>query len=424
MGLSLLRFTLLSVSLIGMFRTAKVLGARLSILMLMSPLVIHVLFAREAPRPMLFTMAGLSVELWIIISVHRGHRSSRWLWVLPLMHLLWVNLHGAHIQGLVMLVVIVAAQAAMWARTRHLGSADTSHLPPGGMALVLLVCVLTSCVSPYGPRLLVFPFRMEDAWIRSTGGEWQSPHRTLEWSYLGWAIALYWGVLGLVLLDGVRRWRTCDLVPLAVVALWLVLSTRHLRTIMDAALMTAPFAVAAASHWRDRREARARDAPDPSTPAPGLIGVGLLCLLVYVGYVATWASPKRGWGFRAGFGWSRYEPLWHSPLRSGSACRGGYLMIMRANGCCTAFGRRCASRATGILCRARALCGTPGGQTWRRCGAADVFRALPCRFSLAGPRLSWGCRRAPTAGLGPHPPGRPLFCDGATAAGHGRPHSA
>jgi hypothetical protein len=58
----------------------------------------------------------------------------------------------------------------------------------------------------------------------------------------------YAALLPGVLYVTVRRWRTVDLVPLCLMALWLALSLWHLRGVSDAVLITAP--LVAEPGWR------------------------------------------------------------------------------------------------------------------------------------------------------------------------------
>jgi hypothetical protein len=88
---------------------------------------------------------------------------------------------------------------------------------------------------------------MEASWVRALTPEWQSP-----WSSAGWrpvSVGAFIGIRPLffgyaALLAGVlyvagRRWRTVDLVPLCLMALWLALGLWHLRAVSDAVLITA-----------------------------------------------------------------------------------------------------------------------------------------------------------------------------------------
>jgi hypothetical protein len=98
-----LRCVLVSFALAFAVATARLLQASWSALLLLAPLVLGLAWARFEVRPMLFTSAFLVVELYLLISVHTGRRSWRWLWVLPPMYALWINLHAGWPQGMVML---------------------------------------------------------------------------------------------------------------------------------------------------------------------------------------------------------------------------------------------------------------------------------------------------------------------------------
>jgi hypothetical protein len=98
-----LRCVLVSVALAFAIATARLLHASWPAMLLLAPCVFGLLWARFEVRPMLFTSAFLVVELYVLISVHTGRRSWRWLWVLPPMYALWINLHAGWPQGMVML---------------------------------------------------------------------------------------------------------------------------------------------------------------------------------------------------------------------------------------------------------------------------------------------------------------------------------
>jgi hypothetical protein len=92
-----------------------------------------------------------------------------------------------------------------------------------------------------------------------------------------------------------RRWRTVDLVPVCLMALWLALSLQRLRGVFDTVLITASFVAASLpSAWRAR-------------PWPVLVGSGLMIGLTAMGLWsahAVWSAPREG-----GFRWNRAEPV-------------------------------------------------------------------------------------------------------------------
>jgi hypothetical protein len=105
-GFGVLRFALVSMALVFAVRVALIFKAPRSALMLLAPFVLGIMWGRLEFRPYLFTSALLACQLWLTVSVHTGARSRHWLWVLPPVFALWINLHGGWVQGLAMLVVI------------------------------------------------------------------------------------------------------------------------------------------------------------------------------------------------------------------------------------------------------------------------------------------------------------------------------
>jgi hypothetical protein len=129
------------------------------------------MWARLEFRPMLFTTMLLTLELWLLISVHTGRHSWRWLWALTPLFALHINLHGGWPQALLMLVAIMVARVAMEVRRRWVGSRVTSHLPLRHLIPVLVACGLALFLNPYGARLVYCPLEMQAPWIRTNAAE-------------------------------------------------------------------------------------------------------------------------------------------------------------------------------------------------------------------------------------------------------------
>jgi hypothetical protein len=302
-GFMLLRLGLISLALTAALKTARLLKAPWPAVMLLAPFVLGLMWSRLECRPQLFTSVCLAVALWLIVSVHTGQRSWRWLWVLPPLYALWINLHAGWVQGVVLLVAIMGALVLVEVRRRWLGRGATSHLSLWSMALVLVGCLLALFINPYGPRLISLPVEMQAGWIRALTPEWQAPWYSDGWRLVGGGAfvdmrPLFFGYAALlagVLYITVRRWRTVDLVSLVLMALWLGLSLWHLRGVLDAVLITAPLVAASLpSEWRAR-------------PWPVLVGGGLTIGLTVMGLWsahAVWSAPVEG-----GFRWNRAEPV-------------------------------------------------------------------------------------------------------------------
>jgi len=97
----------------------------------------------------------------------------------------------------------------------------------------------------------------------------------------------YTALLGGLLLTTLRRWRTADLVPVAVMGLWLALGLWHLRAVADMARLTGPLVAAAlrSGWWQARRW-------------PMLVGIGLLVGLVTLGFRPLWQVHDWRWNMQ------------------------------------------------------------------------------------------------------------------------------
>jgi hypothetical protein len=301
-GLMLLRFGLISLALTAALQTARLFKAPWPALLLLAPLCLVVMWGRLEFRPQLFTTALLAFELYLIVSVHTGQRSSHWLWALPPMLVLWINLHAGWAQGLAMLAAITAAAAVMEARRRWLGSGVISAIPLRRHGFVLIACGLALLINPYGLRFLYFPLEMQAPWIRAMWAEWQSPFASGlvdsgllvysghgSWTYKPILFGFMVVVAG-VLYTRVTRWRETDLVPVAMLSLWLALGLWYLRAAADMTLLLSPFVAAALplAWWRGK---------------PWLVLVGS-SLSLGVATMGLWMAFQLG-----DWQWNAWEPL-------------------------------------------------------------------------------------------------------------------
>src|SRR6202049_4310406 len=101
-------------------RGTNLLVAFLLVLLTVSASMIHFL-ARPHVLSWLFTLAWF----WILDSSvrdaadGRGDHGARWLWALPLMMLVWVNVHGGFLVGFVLLGIFLLGAMWTWFRARE-----------------------------------------------------------------------------------------------------------------------------------------------------------------------------------------------------------------------------------------------------------------------------------------------------------------
>ena len=120
-------------------------------------------------RPQVLTMALFAATLWILVR-------RRAVWMLPLLFLLWANLHGAVALGGVLMIAAVAA--AVMTRDRFLRT-----LVPVGT-----LCLIATALTPLGVSLwLEIPFSLQR--LQAYGvDEWRAPGLTHPVDIAFWAI--------------------------------------------------------------------------------------------------------------------------------------------------------------------------------------------------------------------------------------------
>ena len=107
-------------------------------------------------RPQIFTYLFFLIELLLLKKAGEG--GENWIWFLPIVLGIWVNLHGGVLAGAAVLIIWTACRLAP--RPPH----DTRGLRRGlggllKLGLVGFACGLALCINPYGPDLLAFLLR-------------------------------------------------------------------------------------------------------------------------------------------------------------------------------------------------------------------------------------------------------------------------
>ncbi len=102
-------------------------------------------------RPHLFTMLFMVVFLTILENVREGR--SVWLWSLPVLTVLWTNLHGGFLIGITIVGTYGAGELLRAVVTREADERRRSLRASAGYLSAAAGCTLASLVNPYGYHL-------------------------------------------------------------------------------------------------------------------------------------------------------------------------------------------------------------------------------------------------------------------------------
>jgi hypothetical protein len=120
-----------------------------------------------------FSLVWLPLELLVLT---RARANPRWLLFLPLLCLVWVNTHGSILLGLLVLGVELGWSLIPERYVHKVGGLHQSR-DTGSLGLALLGSVIASCITPYGPGLLVYDFDVSrNGQIAQYITEWNSPN--------------------------------------------------------------------------------------------------------------------------------------------------------------------------------------------------------------------------------------------------------
>jgi hypothetical protein len=134
------------------------------------------------PRPQMLTLLFSALTLLLL---HQGRTRRRRLWLLPILMLVWANVHSGFFLGLVMIASVLAGACIEWliGRRRSVPGAQIGTADGTGAAQVirtlaaaLIASIVAACINPNGFVLLVYPyFTLTSKAMQTYIVEWHSP---------------------------------------------------------------------------------------------------------------------------------------------------------------------------------------------------------------------------------------------------------
>jgi len=193
---------------------------------------IHVL-----PRPHIFTY--LITAIWIMSLEHIGESKPRSWWSLPLIMLLWVNLHGMFVIGIIIWGIYLAGDFLDHPSRAWFSTAKAKALLAGGT-----LSLATTFLSPSGPQIWTAITSLgSNTYITSRIPEYQSAnfHLPETWPFV---LILFFIIIGLARITEKISW-THILLVITFTGLALYTS----RMIPLFAIVVTPMAAKALASW-------------------------------------------------------------------------------------------------------------------------------------------------------------------------------
>jgi hypothetical protein len=176
-------------------------------------------------RPQVFNMLFAAIFVFLVEGFKDGVVKKSLLWLLPLLTVLWANLHSGYLLGIALLVAYVVGESLQ----RLFATKDQRGLDWDGIRWLLLMAgasFAAAVLNPNGPELWIYPFfTLGSGAMQQYILEWQSPdfHAVIFWPF---AAMLGLGMLSFILSK--RRPAWTDLLLFFGLAFAGLLSARHI----------------------------------------------------------------------------------------------------------------------------------------------------------------------------------------------------
>jgi len=229
-GIVFLFALLLSTTYWLLFRWIRSDGQNLLIDLLILILVLLSSRIHWLARPHVFSLL-LFVLLYRILILQQENRGN-YLYLIPPMMLLWVNLHGGFIVGFLVMGIFLSGYFLRFLASNGEERSE-SAIKGKQLSLACAASVLAACVNPFGVHAFMFPFRLvSDTYLMDNVQEFLSPdfHGFAPYRYL---LLFLIGMLGL----SKRRLLFTELV---LVLLFTSMSLYSMRYIPLCAIVCAP----------------------------------------------------------------------------------------------------------------------------------------------------------------------------------------
>jgi hypothetical protein len=184
-GVVLFFIFLISLTFCLLFRVLRTYKGDILADTILLPLVMVSSYLHFLARPHIFSLL-LTVVWYFLLDAFRRDGRNGYVYLLPPLMLLWVNLHGGFVVGFLLAGVFLAGMGWEYhfsdGREKERSGKKTKVL-----GFVILACILVSLVNPYGYHLLLFPFKLvSKKYIIDHVDEFLSPdfHRILPFKYL------------------------------------------------------------------------------------------------------------------------------------------------------------------------------------------------------------------------------------------------
>ncbi len=180
-------------------------------------------------RPQMISLLLTSIFLFVL------DKRRDWIWLLPPLMILWVNLHSGYALGLVIVAVYLFGEIVTQITSRITHHASPPPAPLRSLAIIFALCFLAVLLNPNGATMYIYPFEtLTSPTMQAYIQEWFSPDfHQIEFQPFAWLLI---GTLAAIAFAGKR----VSLTQTILLAGFAFAALRSARNIPIFAIIAAP----------------------------------------------------------------------------------------------------------------------------------------------------------------------------------------
>ena len=242
-GISILRTLVFMVMFYFLFKLLQRIKVSIPIFIIVSTLLVFGIIDRLLPKPQIISYLFFTILLYLIIEYRNSRKvNHRFLYYIPVLFVIWTNMHMGVLLGSVILALFVISELLLFFIPKKLSTKEMQAPSKSDLKRVLLVFLLSLAallINPFGFKTYTYVYTHLNMRMLEQVFEWYSPfNRVFEGSIFFYVYLVFAGASLLILYYSFRK---MDVFAGILILVFLVFSTRAARYSLDYMVISAPF---------------------------------------------------------------------------------------------------------------------------------------------------------------------------------------
>lgn len=175
------------------------------------------------PRPHLISNFFFAITLYLLYDLRINEHSNR-IYILPVISILWSNIHGGSSNLVYILIIIFIFTGLISFDNKYISSNRLSKKQLKKYIIILIACIISICINPHGIRMLIYPYEnIFNITMQQNITEWQSILKIKPNNYIYFSFIIF---LLIILIKSKEKIKFIDLLLLI---LFIVLGIKSFR---------------------------------------------------------------------------------------------------------------------------------------------------------------------------------------------------